>query len=103
MSKTVHVYHSDNGWAVKRIGGAASKLFPTQREAISFARTIAKKTAPSQLAVYARTGMVRFNERYDLPRLKNSHPMTPRARQIQTAIGKYMLECFASDPHPPRA
>ena len=26
MFKSVHVYHSDNGFAVKRIGGGASKL-----------------------------------------------------------------------------
>ena len=102
MDKTVSVYHSDNGWAVKRIGGRASKLFPTQREAIECARSIARKTAPSQIAVYARSGMVRFNEQYGLPRLKRTRPLTPRARQIRTAIGKYMLERFATDPHPYR-
>ncbi len=102
MDKTVSVYHSDNGWAVKRIGGGASKLFPTQREAIECARSIARKTAPSQIAVYARSGMVRMNERYGLPSLKTQRPMTPRSRQIRTAIGKYMLDRFANDPHPPR-
>ena len=102
MSKTVNVYHSDNGWAVKRTGGGASKLYRTQREAIEIARSIAKKTSPSQMAVYARSGMVRISERYGRPSLKQQHPMTPRSRQIQTAIGKYMLERFASDPHPPR-
>ena len=96
MFKSVHVYHSDNGWAVKRIGGGASKLFPTQREAIELARSIARKTAPSQI------GMVRIREPYGLPRIREPHPMPPRSRQIQTAIGKYMPERFASDPHPPR-
>ena len=102
MSKTVNVYHSDNGWAVKRTGGGASKLFRTQREAIEIARAIAKKTSPSQLAVYARSGWVRIHEGYGLPSIKDPRPMTARSRQIQSAIGKYMLERFASDPHPPR-
>src|ERR1035438_3221067 len=49
MAKTVHVFPSGEGWAVKRQGsGDTGAFFPTQKDAVASARFIVKKSASGQ-------------------------------------------------------
>ena len=104
MAKTVHVYRSSDGWAVKRVGGKSSDVFNTQKEAIDTARSLVKgKSAPGQVVVYGLNGRIREHVTYGLPRVQNPPGKRGSAKRIQKAVGRVVLERFASDPHPPRA
>jgi len=101
MAKTVHVYHSENGWAVKREGGRVSRVFSTQREAIESARLIARKDTPSQMVVHGRDGRIRDHVTHGLPRVQDPPGKSIGAKKILKAVGKVALERLAADPHPP--
>lgn len=65
MGKNQHVTpHSGGGFQVKGAGNLrATKIFDTQREAISFARDIAKNQQ-SELFIHNRTGQIRERSSY---------------------------------------
>jgi len=65
MGKNQHVTpHSGGGFQVKGAGNLrATKIFDTQREAISFARDIAKNQQ-SELFIHNRTGQIRERNSY---------------------------------------
>ncbi|MFH5781535.1 DUF2188 domain-containing protein [Heyndrickxia oleronia] len=65
MGKNQHVTpHSGGGFQVKGAGNSrATKVFDTQREAISFARGIAKNQQ-SELFIHNRTGQIRERSSY---------------------------------------
>lgn len=65
MGKNQHVTpHSGGGFQVKGAGNSkATKVFDTQREAISFARDIAKNQQ-SELFIHNRTGQIRERNSY---------------------------------------
>lgn len=65
MGKNQHVTpHSGGGFQVKGAGNSrATKIFDTQREAISFARDIAKNQQ-SELFIHNRTGQIRERNSY---------------------------------------
>ncbi|MFK5707516.1 DUF2188 domain-containing protein [Lysinibacillus boronitolerans] len=65
MGKNQHVTpHSGGGFQVKGAGNSrATKVFNTQREAISFARDIAKNQQ-SELFIHNRTGQIRERNSY---------------------------------------
>jgi len=103
MAKTVHVYLSDKGWAVKREGGSARSVFSTQREAIESARVIALKAAPSQMVVHGRDGRIRDHVTHGLPKVQDPPGRNAAAKRIQKAVGKLVLERLTADPRPRRA
>jgi hypothetical protein len=102
MAITVHVYRSDAGWAVKRAGRKSSDLFPTQKAAIEEARSIARDSAPSQLVVHGKDGLIRDYVTHGLPRVQDPPVMRGGKKSIQKAVARVVLERFATDPHPPR-
>lgn len=62
--KNQHVVPSDDGWAVKSAGSKrATKVFSTQKEAISAARDIAQRQK-SELLVHGRDGRIREKNTY---------------------------------------
>lgn len=65
MRKNQHVTpHSGGGFQVKGAGNSrATKIFDTQREAISFARDIAKNQQ-SELFIHNKTGQIRERNSY---------------------------------------
>lgn len=71
-----HVVPSaDGGWAVRKAGAErATKIFGAQNEAISYARTIAKKQH-SELYVHAKDGTIRSRDSY------GSIPFTSRDKR----------------------
>ena len=102
VTKTIHVYHAEDGWAVKRIGGGVSQVFSTQREAIVSARSIARKAAPSQMVVHGVDGRIRDYVTHGLPRVQDPPGKSSGAKRIQRAVTKAALFQLAKDPHPPR-
>jgi len=58
------VKNSNGGWSVKK-GGAkkATKIFPTQKEAISQAREIAKKQH-AELYIHGKDGRIKKKDSY---------------------------------------
>jgi hypothetical protein len=60
-----HVVPSrDGGWAVRRSGASrASRLFPTQRDAVQYAREIARKEG-AELYVHRGDGTIRDRDSY---------------------------------------
>ncbi len=57
--KNQHVVKHSDGWAVKGAGnGKATKVTPTQKEAISIAREISKNQE-SELFIHGRNGRIR--------------------------------------------
>lgn len=62
--KNQHVVPSDDGWAVRSAGSKrATKVFSTQKEAISAARDIARRQR-SELLVHGRDGRIREKNTY---------------------------------------
>ena len=101
MSKTIHVYHAERGWAIKRVGGKVSQVFSTQREAIKTARLIARKSAPSQMVVLGKDGRIKDYVTHGLPRVQYLPGV--RSTRIEKAVGRLALERLAVGPNPPRA
>jgi hypothetical protein len=59
-----HVVPSNGGWAVRRSGASrASRVFETRREAVTYARGLARKEG-SVLYVHDRDGTVRNRDNY---------------------------------------
>lgn len=73
MGKNQHVTpHSGGGFQVKGAGNSrATKVFDTQREAISFAKNIAKNQQ-SELFIHNRKGQIRERNSY------GNDPFPPR-------------------------
>ncbi|MEZ4883713.1 MAG: DUF2188 domain-containing protein [Chitinophagales bacterium] len=64
MGKNQHVVKKDNKWSVKGAGNSKStKKFNTQKEAINFAREIAKNQK-SDVVIHGRDGKVRDKDSY---------------------------------------
>ncbi|MCP5119470.1 MAG: DUF2188 domain-containing protein [bacterium] len=102
MAKTIHVYPSNGGWAVKQEGTKSSMVFPTQKKAIASARAIARDSAPSQLVVYGREGRIRRHVTHGLPKVQDPPSRSRGAKEIEKAVGRVALERVTSDPQPRR-
>jgi uncharacterized protein YdaT len=64
MGKNQHVVKRDNGWAVKGAGNEkATKVVPTQKEAIEIGKQIAKNQQ-SELVIHSRDGKFREKNSY---------------------------------------
>jgi hypothetical protein len=77
MAKTQkHVVPSTaGGWAVKNAGsGRASKVFPTQAAAVTYARDAAKKEK-TELFIHGRDGTIKERNTY------GRDPMPPRDKR----------------------
>lgn len=62
--KGQHVVPRDGGWAVRRSGSdKVTRMFETQREAISAAREIARNQR-TELYIHGRDGLIRERESY---------------------------------------
>lgn len=72
MNKSQHVVPNRNGgWAVRRSGAfRASRVFPTQRDAVQYAREIARKEG-AELYVHSGDGTIRNRNSY------GADPMPP--------------------------
>ena len=68
--KNQHVVPKDGGWAIKGAGSKrATKVFPTQREAIKEGREIARRQG-SELLIHGRDGRIREKNTFG----KDPHP-----------------------------
>lgn len=64
MGKNQHVVPKDGGWAVKGEGNSKStKDFNTQKEAIDYAREIAKNQK-SEVVIHRKNGQIRDKDSY---------------------------------------
>jgi hypothetical protein len=64
MGKNQHVVKRENGWAVKGAGNErATKILPTQKEAIQAGRQIAKNQQ-SELVIHGRDGKIRDKDSF---------------------------------------
>lgn len=100
MSMTVHVIPRDGQWTVKREGGKAASVFPTQREAVKSARVIAREEGPGQLVVHGLNGQIREYTAYGIPPIQD--PPGKKSARIEKAVGKIILDRLNADPFPPR-
>ena len=69
MTRTIHVFHTDDGWAVKKEGQRAS-LYATRRAAFDRAVRRAKKSKGAQVVVFGVNGGVTARRNYGLPKLQ---------------------------------
>ncbi len=77
MAKSSHhvIPSLDGGWSVKKAGAErASKHFPTQEKAVSWARH-ASKAAQGELVIHRRDGTIRNKDSY------GRDPMPPRDKK----------------------
>ena len=64
MGKDQHVVKHQEGWAVKGAGNdRATKVTPTQKEAIDVAKEIAKQQK-SEVVIHGRDGKIRDKDSY---------------------------------------
>lgn len=64
MGKNQHVVKHSEGWAVKGAGNSkATKVAPTQKEAIEIAKEIAKNQS-SELLIHGQNGRIREKNSY---------------------------------------
>ena len=98
--KTMHITHTDKGWAVKREGSKADRVFPTQREAIDTARDIVRDKGSGQLVIHNRDGRIRTIDTYGMPPIQD--PPGKKSVKIEKAIGKITRQRLDADPHPAR-
>lgn len=62
--KTQHVVPNDDGWAVKKGGSdRATKIVPTQKEAIEIAKEISKNQG-AELFIHGNDGKIRERNSY---------------------------------------
>jgi hypothetical protein len=100
MLKTVHVIPKAGQWAVKRVGGTATCMYSTQREAIESARTLVKRAHSGQVVVHGRNGQIREHDTYGMPPIQD--PPGKKSARIEKAVGKITRNRLAADPLPPR-
>jgi len=102
-AKTLHVFHSDGGWAVKKEGQRA-ETFATKREAVAMAVHRVKNTAAAQIVVHGKDGRIIEHRTHGMPRIQEPPKKSPLgAAKIARAVGKVVLHRLTSDPNPPRA
>lgn len=67
MSQTVyHVVPSNEQWAVKKQGGEqASRVAPTQQEAVKYAEEFARHQAPSRVVIHAPDGTIQSQNSFE--------------------------------------
>jgi hypothetical protein len=59
-----HVVHAEGKWAVRRAGAAkASRIFTTQKEAISYAHSVAR-SSKTELFIHGRDGLIRKRDSF---------------------------------------
>jgi hypothetical protein len=92
MAKTLHVFPSDGGWALKAEGESA-KTFGTRQEAVSTAVTTGKKAKQAQVVVHGKDGRILEHQSYGLPRIQDP-PRKGRldSKKIAAAVGRVVLD-----------
>lgn len=75
MAQTVyHVVPSGGEWAVKKQGSEqASRVAGTQKEAVQYAETFARKQAPSRVVIHGEDGMIEAQHSFDTGAAPESH------------------------------
>jgi hypothetical protein len=101
-AKTVHVYHADGTWSVKKEGKSA-KTFPTQRAAVDAAKESAQSEKAGQFVVHGKNGQIREHQTYGMPRIQPPPKKSRLARLIAQAVGQVALERVQSNPSPASA
>ncbi len=101
-AKTLHVYHSSGGWAVKKEGKRA-EAFGTKREAVATAVHRVKNTTTAQIVIHGKDGRITEHRAYGMPTVqKPPKKSSLGAKKIARAVGKVVLDRLTSDPFPPR-
>jgi hypothetical protein len=98
MVKTIHVFPSGKGWAVKTAGnGAAGAFFTTQQDAVASARSIVRKSDSGQVVIHGKTGRIAVSEVRGLPKIEKSPVKSSLGRgNIERAVSKLVLERLSS-------
>jgi hypothetical protein len=97
MATTQYIYPTDDSWKVKT-QGRASRVFKTQREAVSFAIDSGKKKIPSQVVVFGKNGRVVGHKRFGMAKvlnLRKKGQLDPK--RITAAVSKVVLERLKAD------
>ena len=98
MAKTVHVFPSGEGWAVKGPGsGKTGGFFLTQKDAVVSARFIVKKSASGQVVIHGTGGRIAASYVKGLPKIQKSPVKSSLgSKNIEKAVSKLALERLAS-------
>jgi hypothetical protein len=92
MTRTIHVFHTDDGWAVKKEGQRAS-LYRTRRTAFDSAVRRAKKSKGAQVVVHGVNGGVTARRRYGLPKIQVAPGKLSKAgEKVVAAIPQFVLD-----------
>jgi hypothetical protein len=92
MTRTIHVFHTDDGWAVKKEGQRAS-LYSTRRAAFDSAVRRAKKSKGAQVVVFGVNGGVTAYRNYGLPKIQlPSGKRTRAAEEMAAAVHRVVLD-----------
>ena len=97
MVKTVHVFPSADGWAVRGNWRKSGNIFATQRAAVEKARSIARDSAPSQMVVHGKDGLIKGYVTHGLPRVQNPPHKSVRSDRIERAVARVALERLTSN------
>lgn len=95
-ARTFHVYRSDGGWTVKKVGQSA-RIYRTQREAVAAARRLIRVESPGQFVLHRGDGSIAQYGVYGMPRIQPHPRKSPKAGLIGQVIGKMALERVKSD------
>ena len=92
MTRTIHVFHTDDGWAVKKEGQRAS-LYATRRAAFDRAVRRAKKSKGAQVVVFGVNGGVTAYRNYGLPKIQVAAGKLSKAgEKVVGAIHQFVLD-----------
>jgi hypothetical protein len=98
MAKTVHVFPSGKGWAVKgEESDSPGALFLTQKDAVASARFIVKKSASGQIVIHGKGGRIAASYVHGLPKIQTSPVKSSLgSKNIERAVSQLALERLAS-------
>lgn len=91
MTKTLHVYRTDDSWVVRKAGQKAA-TFRTKDQAVATAMRSAKKSSKGQVVVLGRDGQVLNRKTYGMLKIQEPPKRgTLAAKKISEAVGKVAL------------
>jgi hypothetical protein len=96
-SRTIHVFHHQGGWAVRREGSAEGGIFRRRADAVAEARRRMIKSAPAQVVVHTKDGRVASVEVRGLRKIPRSPVKSSLGTEnIQRAVFNIVRERLLS-------
>jgi len=97
-ARTIHVFHNNGGWSVRREGTKQGGDFRKRADAIAAARRIMLKAAPAQVVVHTKDDRVASIERRGIPAPPSLPDRSSIGRgNIQRAVFSIVRERLLAD------